>query len=68
MKQKRVVIVLILAFLVLIFNFLTNFFELIDYEKRVNSGNARWEQVEKRIVNIENEVNILKREVEKWKN
>lgn len=68
MKQKRFVVVLILAFLVLIFNFLTNFFELIDYEKRVNSGNARWEQVEERIVNIENEVNILKREVEKWKN
>lgn len=67
-KNNRVIIALVLVLMLLIFNFVTYFWELVDYQNRVESGNARWKQVEERIVNIENEVDILKREVEKWKN
>lgn len=67
-RNNRVIIALVLMLMLLIFNFVTYFIELFDYQNRVESGNARWKQVEERIVNIENEVDILKREVEKWKN
>lgn len=67
-RNNRVIIALVLMLMLLIFNFVTYFWELVDYQNRVESGNARWKQVEERIVNIENEVDILKREVEKWKN
>lgn len=67
-KNNRVIIALVLVLMLLIFNFVTYFWELVDYQNRVESGNARWKQLEERIVNIENEVDILKREVEKWKN
>lgn len=67
-RNNRVIIALVLVLILLIFNFVTYFIELVDYQNRVESGNARWKQVEERIVNIENEVDILKREVEKWKN
>lgn len=38
-----------------------------DYEARKQSGNDRWKQVENRILEIENKVNTLEKEIEQWK-
>lgn len=38
---------------VLSFNFFVAVYEYIDYPKRVQSGNERWKQVEKRIEELE---------------
>ena len=62
-KQKLIVVALILVIVYLICNFGFSVSELIDYNKRKTSGNARWNQVEERIRNIENDINILKTEV-----
>lgn len=62
-KQKLIVIALILVIVFLICNFGFSISELIDYNKRKASGNARWNQVEERIRNIENDINVLKTEV-----
>ena len=62
-KQKLIVVALIKVIVFLICNFGFSVSELIDYNKRKTSGNARWNQVEERIRNIENDINILKTEV-----
>lgn len=50
---------IIICFIILTINFVMNLAEQIDYEKRKASGNERWEQVEKRIINIEKRVGVL---------
>lgn len=66
-KDKFIVVILIMMIILLIGNLIFSFSELADYNKRKTSGNARWNQVEERIVNIENEINVLKSEVKRWK-
>lgn len=50
---------IIVCFVILTINFVMNLAEQIDYEKRKDAGNERWEQVEKRIINIEKRVGVL---------
>ena len=38
-----------------------------DYEQRKESGNDRWKQVENRILQTEEKVNNLEKEIEQWK-
>lgn len=59
---------LILVLIFLLFNMAYSVYEFVDYQSRVQSGNDRWLQVEKRIVNIESQVNSLREEIDKWKN
>ncbi len=66
-KDKFIVIILIIMIMLLIGNLIFSFSELADYNKRKLNGNARWNQVEERIVNIENELDVLKSEVKRWK-
>lgn len=66
-KDKFIVIILIIMIMLLIVNLIFSFSELADYNKRKLNGNARWNQVEERIVNIENELDVLKSEVKRWK-
>lgn len=66
-KDKFIVGILIIMIMLLVGNLIFSFSELADYNKRKRSGNARWNQVEERIVNIENEINVLKSEVKRWK-
>ena len=40
---------------------------MYDYETRKESGNARWLQVENRILQTEEKVNRLGEEFEAWK-
>ena len=67
-KEKRIVTVCIIVLVFLIFNFLTAIETFIGYNKSKASGNERWKQVEERIVSIENDVEMLKQEVQTWKN
>ncbi len=66
-KDKFIVVILIIMIMLLIGNLIFSFSELADYNKRKLNGNARWNQVEERIVNIENELDVLKSEVKRWK-
>lgn len=50
---------IIVCFVILTINFVMNLAEQIDYEKRKDSGNERWKQVEERIINIEKRVGVL---------
>lgn len=66
-KDKIIITSLVIIIVMLIFNMFYSVYEMIDYNNRKESGNARWEQVEKRIVTIEKELDSLKNEVERWK-
>lgn len=58
---------LITILILLVLNFIYSISETVDYYERVKSGNNRWLQVENRIVSIEQKVNELKGELDKWK-
>lgn len=66
-KDKLIIVALIVAIIFLLCSFGFSVAEQIDYNKRKASGNARWNQVEERIINIEKDLNNLKVEVEQWK-
>lgn len=56
MKGNRLYPVgLILVLVLLIINFVSTAYEYADYQKRIKSGNERWEQVEERINQIKEE-------------
>ena len=52
-REKIIPIILTIVLLMLIFEFGYTIFNYFDYEKRVESGNERWKQVEERIEEIE---------------
>ena len=66
--NKLFIFGLILVLIFLLFNMAYSVYEFVDYQSRVQSGNDRWLQVEERIVNIENQVDSLREEIDKWKN
>lgn len=59
---------LITILILLVLNFIYSISETVDYYERIKSGNDRWLQVENRIVSIEQKVNELEGELDKWKN
>lgn len=68
MKRNKVVIISLILVLVFLFiNMISTITTTIDYEKRKESGNDRWKQVEERILQTENKVNTLEKEIEQWK-
>lgn len=68
-KKDRVVVVgLILVLIFIIINIFSTLHTMSDYEQRKESGNDRWKQVENRILQTENQVNILEKEIVEWKN
>lgn len=58
---------LITILILLVLNFIYSISETVDYYERIKSGNNRWLQVENRIVSIEQKVNGLEGELDKWK-
>ena len=66
-RNKLVIISLILVLVFLFINMISTIITTIDYEKRKESGNDRWKQVEERILQTENKVNTLEKEIEQWK-
>lgn len=67
MKDKIIITGLIFVLVILAFNFVETIIQALDYEKRKNSGNERWFQVENRILQTEEKVNNLEEELNKWK-
>lgn len=66
-KDKIIIVGLIFALIILGFNFVETILQALDYEKRKDSGNERWFQVENRILQTEEKVNSLEEELNKWK-
>ena len=67
MKRNKVMLVYLIVVLVFLFiNMISTIWTTIDYEKRKDSGNERWLQVENRILQTENKVETLEKEIEKW--
>lgn len=66
-RFDRSLFFLITILILLVLNFIYSISETVDYYERVKSGNDRWLQVENRIVSIEQKVNELKGELDKWK-
>ena len=62
-RDKFVVIVAITLMIFLALNMACTIYYMIDYQKRVYSGNDRWKQVEQIINNIENRVDTLEKEI-----
>ena len=67
MKKNKVMVVYLIVVLVFLFiNMISTIWTTIDYEKRKDSGNERWLQVENRILQTEEKVETLEKEIEKW--
>lgn len=59
MNKDRRLIVFILLIIMLTINFITMITNQLDYEKRKDSGNERWKQVEAIINGIDSRVKEL---------
>lgn len=60
MEEKKIKTIIALAMLVFILlsgNLIVSIMQEIDYNKRKNSGDIKWLQVENRILQIEKKVN-----------
>lgn len=68
MRDKIIIVFLILILILLACNIGYTCYEMIDYEKRKESGNERWKQVENRILQTEEKVESLEEEIRIWKN
>ena len=60
MKDRRIII-LILLLVILTVDFMITLYDKIDYEKRKESGNERWRQVEAIINDIDERVKELEK-------
>lgn len=65
-KDKIIITGLVLVLVILAFNIIETIAQLADYEKRKESGNERWFQVENRILQTEEKVNKLEEEIRRW--
>lgn len=59
-KDRHVIFLICLTLGILAYNLFFSAVQLTDYNKRKDSGNARWNMVEERIIKIEDDVNSLK--------
>ena len=64
-KDKVIILGLIFVLVVLAFNIISSINQTLDYEKKKDSGNKRWLQVENRILQTEEKVKELEGEI-KW--
>ena len=58
-KYIKLVILMIIVVIVLIIDIYFSVRQEIDYEKRKESGNDRWLQVENRILETEDKINAI---------
>lgn len=66
-KDKVVVAGLVSILIFIVINIFSTIHTMSDYEQRKESGNDRWKQVENRILQTEEKVNNLEKEIEQWK-
>ena len=68
-KKDKIMIGGLAIVLIFIFiNIFSTIHTMSDYEKRKESGNDRWLQVENRILQTEEKVNRLEEEIKEWNN
>ena len=64
-KNNRKLLILTFIIIVLLAVLIgLNIFYIKDYNNKAASGNARWEQVEDRILEYEHEIDLLEKDVE----
>lgn len=56
---KKVIGILIVLLIVLVIEMIVSIYHIGNYDAQKASGNARWNQVEQRIVNIEERIKIV---------
>ena len=66
-KDKVMIVGLTTILIFILINIFSTVHTMYDYETRKESGNARWLQVENRILQTEEKVNRLGEEFEAWK-
>ena len=66
-KDKVIVVGLVIVLAFILINIISTFNTMSDYEARKESGNERWKQVENRILQTEEKVNMLEEELRTWK-
>lgn len=67
MDKKRyikILVVMAIAIAILTFDIVHSIMQEIDYERRKDSGNDRWLQVENRILQTEEKVNALEEKLQ----
>ena len=64
-KNNRKLSILIFVIIILLAILIgLDIFHIKDYNSKVTSGNARWEQVEDRILEYEHKIDLLEKDVE----
>lgn len=63
-NTPKVIVVLMALLVVVAIDLTVNIMHLGSYEERKEAGNARWEQVEERIIEIEERMDKLEKEGE----
>ena len=64
-KNNRKLLILTFIIIILLAVLIgLNIFYIKDYNNRAASGNARWEQVEDRILEYEHKIDLLEKDVE----
>ena len=58
-NNNKVIAVLILLLVVLVIDLTMSIYHITNYNAQKESGNARWQQVEQRIISLEDKIKIL---------
>lgn len=58
-EDKKLFAILISLLIALVIDFSATVMHIANYDDRKAEGNARWEQVEERIVEVEQRMNII---------
>ena len=62
--DRSIMILAIIIFLLLVINGWASIHHAHLFTKRTKAGNARWEQVEERILDYEHKIEVLEKDVE----
>lgn len=62
-KNNKCIAILIALLVILVIDLGTGIYHISNYNNQKEAGNARWRQVEQRIVQIENKVNELQMKI-----
>lgn len=62
--DKSIMILAIIIFLLLVINGWASIHHAHQFTERTNAGNARWKQVEERILEYEHKIEVLEKDIE----
>lgn len=58
-NTHKAIVVLMLLLIAVVIDLTTNIIHIANYDDQKAAGNARWEQVEERIIELEEKIEIL---------